>query len=196
MKIIKIEIKSILGNLLFNYEAEDATIKKAAEQAIKEKVDLRGAYLHGADLRGAYLDGAYLDGAYLHGASLDGADLRSADLRGADLDGASLDGAYLRGAYLRGADLRGADLRSADLRGADLRGAKNKETANLPIHCKWSATVIGNKIQIGCKEKTIEEWDSFFASDEIYETQRGTDDFKQIQATYEAYKAYLTFLNT
>ena len=84
---------------------------------------------------------------------------------------------------------------SANLRSADLRSAENKETAYLPIFCKWSHSVIGNEIKIGCKEKTIEEWDTFFASEEVYLTERNTDDFKQIQATYEAYKAYLTFLN-
>lgn len=43
--------------------------------------------------------------------------------------------------------------------------------------------------------KTIEDWDEFFASDEVYSTERNTNDFKQIQAVYESYKAYLTFLN-
>jgi hypothetical protein len=76
-----------------------------------------------------------------------------------------------------------------------LRSAKNKDTSYLPIFCKWDHSIKGNKIQIGCKEKTIEQWDSFFESDEIYSTERNTEDFKQIQAVYEAYKAYLTFLN-
>ena len=52
-----------------------------------------------------------------------------------------------------------------------------------------------NKIKIGCKEKTITEWNEFFSSDEVYTTERNTQEFKQIQAVYEAYKAYLTFLN-
>jgi hypothetical protein len=76
-----------------------------------------------------------------------------------------------------------------------LSSAENKETSYLPIFCKWSHSIKGNEIQIGCTEKTIEQWDSFFASDEVYSTERNTDDFKQIQAVYEAYKAYLTFLN-
>ena len=94
MSKVKIEIKSwIHGGVLFEYESENATIKKAVEAAVDDGADLRGADLRGADLRGA--------------------DLRDADLRGADL----------RGADLRGADLRDADLRGADLRGADLSGA-------------------------------------------------------------------------
>ena len=99
MKTI-IKIESIFGKLLFEHEAEDNTIKKTLETAVKNGADLRGA-----DLRGAYLRGAYL---------------RGADLRGADLRGAYLDGAYLRGAYLDGAYLDGADLDGAYLRGADL----------------------------------------------------------------------------
>jgi hypothetical protein len=91
--------------------------------------------------------------------------------------------------------LESADLYSAELRSANLESAENKETAYLPIFCRWSHSVIGDKIQIGCKDKTIEEWDAFFSSNEIYSTARGTDEFKQIQAVYESYKAYLTFLN-
>jgi hypothetical protein len=86
-------------------------------------------------------------------------------------------------------------LYSADLSLADLYSVKNKEEANLPIYCKWSHSVIGDKIQIGCKTKTIEEWDSFFVSDKVYSTERNTDDFKQIQAVYESYKAYINFLS-
>jgi len=107
---IKIQIKSIFGEILFEYEKENNTIKKTTQEAVRTGADLRGA-----DLRGAYLTGAYLTGADLTGAYLTGADLRGAYLRGA----------YLTGAYLRGADLRGAYLTGADLRGADLRKIKH-----------------------------------------------------------------------
>ena len=124
-----LEIKTIFGKVLFTYTNENATIKGALQQAIKEKIDLRGA------------------------------------------------------------DLRGADLMEANLRGADLRGV------DLPIFCKWSHSIKDNLIQIVCKEMNIKDWDTFFESDEVYETKRNTKEFKQIQAVYEAYKAYLTFLN-
>ena len=94
MTLIKIEIKSRwTGNVLFQYEKENNTIKDTVIVAVKQGADLRGA-----DLRGAYLGGA---------------DLREADLGGADLREADLGGAYLRGADLGGADLGGADLRGA-----------------------------------------------------------------------------------
>ena len=117
---IKIDIKSIFGNVLFSFEKENNTIKDTLEEA----------NLRGADLEGAYLEGAYLRNADLRDANLEGADLRDANLAGADLRGANLKGDNLINAYLRGANLVGADLRGTDLRGAYLRNAYLRD-ANL-----------------------------------------------------------------
>ena len=46
----KIEIKSILGSILFEYEKENNSIKDTLIEAIKGGAYLRGAYLRGADL--------------------------------------------------------------------------------------------------------------------------------------------------
>ena len=46
-------------------------------------------------------------------------------------------------------------------------------------------------ITIGCKDKTIAEWDKWFKSEDEYSTERGTFEFKKIQGCYNAYKAYL-----
>ena len=180
---VKIEIKSIFGNTLFEYSKENNTIKDTLIEAIKRGADLRGAYLVGADLRGAYLvgadlRGAYLRGAYLRGADLVGAYLVGADLRGADLGGADLRGAYLRGAYLRGADLRGAYLRGAYLRGADLVGAGKLSSIDDilivgPIGSRGAYTQIyrtdnGIYVKCGCFFGTIDE----FAS-KVHETHQG-----------------------
>jgi hypothetical protein len=55
--------------------------------------------------------------------------------------------------------------------------------------CKWIYGVNANgKIKIGCQEKTVDEWDAWFASDDEYSTKRGTVEFKKIQACYEATK--------
>ena len=116
--MIKIQIKSRFGSVLFEYEKEKNTIEDTLIEAVK-----KGAYLTGADLRGA--------------------DLRGADLRGAYLRGAYLTGAYLTGADLRGAYLTGADLIGADLRGADLRGAK--EIPYVPFACPSDGAFIGWK---------------------------------------------------
>ena len=94
MSKVKIEIKSwFSGDILFEYESDNATMKKAVEAAVDDNADLSGANLRDADLSGA--------------------DLRDADLSGADLRDADLSGADLRGANLSGADLRGANLRDA-----------------------------------------------------------------------------------
>lgn len=158
--MIKIEIKSVSGKLLFEYEKENNTLKDTLLKALEERANLRGANLEGANLRYA---------------NLGRANLRYANLRRANLGRANLEG--------------------ADLRYANLGRAVNKELAILPIFCKWSFGIKGDKIIIGCKEKTIEDWDSFFASNDVYSTERNTDDFKQIEAVYNALKAYYNTLN-
>ena len=71
--MIKIQIKSIWGEVLFEYEKENNTLKDTLEEAVKHRANLYGANLYGANLNGANLYGASLNGASLNGASLDGA---------------------------------------------------------------------------------------------------------------------------
>ena len=211
---IKIQIKSIFGKLLFEWESEDNTIKEAVEKAIKENADLRSADLSYADLSSANLSSAdlsyadlssanlsyadlssaNLSYADLRSANLSYADLRSADLSYANLRSANLSYANLRSANLRSANLSYANLRSADLSYADLSYAVNKELAYIPMFCKWNVSLLGEKIKIGCKEKSIEEWDIFFSGTDEFETKRGTEQFKQIEAMYLGYRAYLLHL--
>ena len=173
--MIEIEIKNrFTRGIIFKHSKEDNTILETLKEALKS-----GANLYGADLRNADLSDAVLRGA----------DLRNADLRNADLRNADLYGADLRNADLSDAVLRGADLSDAVLRGAVLRGA-----VKIPIHCRWSHGITENKIHIGCKKRTVEDWEIFFNSNKEIQTKRGTDEFKQIQAVFEAYKAYLNFL--
>ena len=158
---IRIDIKSIFGNVLFSLEKENNTIKDTLAEAYLKDADLEYADLEYADLEYADLEGAYLEGAYLRGANLKGAylkdadleyaDLEYADLEYADLEGANLRDAYLRNAYLRGANLRdanlkGADLRNANLKGADLEGADYSEyTSFLSYQCPTEGSFIGWK---------------------------------------------------
>ena len=169
----KIQIKTVLGSVLFEYEKENNSVKDTIVEAVKQDAYLRGADLLGADLRGADLLGADLQGADLQGAYLRGADLRGADLRGADL----------RGAYLRGADLRGADLQGADLQGADLRGADLGDWGKIQsksdilqigtIGSRNGYTTIfhtdkGVFVQCGCFRGTLDEFES-----KVKETHQG-----------------------
>ena len=172
---IKIQIKSVFEKVLFALEKENNTIKETLEQAMKENANLEGADLRNADLRNANLEGA--------------------DFRNADLINSNLVDADLRNSNLEGADLRNADLINSNLEGANLKGAKNKETAILPIFCKWSYGIKGDLIIIGCKQKTIEEWDIWFNSNDEYSISIGTEEFKQIEAIYNALKYYYLTLN-
>ena len=74
----KIQINSVFGRLLFEYETENNTIKKTVEYANLRDANLIDANLIDADLRGADLRGAYLIDANLRGANLSGADLSGA----------------------------------------------------------------------------------------------------------------------
>jgi uncharacterized protein YjbI with pentapeptide repeats len=198
--MIKIQIKSVFGKVIFEYEKENNNIKKTLQEAVLRVADLRGADLRRADLTGAYLRGAHLTGAHLTGADLTGAHLTGADLRGAYLTGADLTGAHLTGADLTGAHLTGADLTGADLTGAHLTGADLRRAdltgadlrgVYLPIFCKWSHSIINGKIRIGCETKTPEEWAEWLNSNKEYETRRGTLEFKRIEATIKAYISYI-----
>ena len=113
MKKVKIQIKSIFGDVLFEYEKENNTLKDTLEKAIKSDANLRWA-------------------------NLSGADLSDADLSRANLSGADLSDANLRWANLRWADLSGADLRWADLSEADL---SDKEKIRKGKIMKKKATV-------------------------------------------------------
>ena len=140
----KIKIESIFGKLLFEHEAEDNTMKKTLEEAMKS-------------------------GANLGGADLGGADLVDADLVDANLRGANLRGANLRGAYLGGANLVDANLRGADLGGANLREewGKLESVSDVmmvgPIGSRNGYTTIyhtdkGVFVTCGCFRGTLDEF--------------------------------------
>jgi hypothetical protein len=62
-KKIKIQIKSVFGDVLFEYEKENNTIKDTVEEAVRQKASLDGANLYGASLDGASLNRANLNRA-------------------------------------------------------------------------------------------------------------------------------------
>ena len=64
------------------------------------------------------------------------------------------------------------------------------------IKSKYIPLIDGNIIKIGCKDKTIEEWDKWFAGTENFETKRNTIEFKMIYAHYCAIKEYIRILNS
>ena len=123
---IRIDIKSVFGDVIFSFEKENNTIKDTLEDANLKGADLRVADLEGADLVLA---------------NLEGANLESADLEGADLKYANLEGADLKYANLKGAGLEGADLKYANLKGADY----SEYTSFLSYQCPTEGSFIGWK---------------------------------------------------
>ena len=178
------EIKNrYTGEVIFSDNSDN--IKDTLLNAIKSRADLRGCDLRECDLRECYfyesdLRGSSLNGSSLNGSSLNGSSLRECDLRECDL---------------RGCDLRGCNLYGIDLTGCKLYGAVIHE-AYLQMYCKWYVSIKDNTIQIGCKNKTIDEWDNWFSnSNEEFFTSRDTEDFKRIKAMFYAYKTYYEIVN-
>ena len=172
---MKITIKSIFENVLFEHTCENNTLLKTLKEALKEDIDLK-----------------YVN---LSGANLSNADLSNADLSGADLSNVDLSGAKLRHVDLSGAKLRYADLKGADLSSANLIGSDTTNT-RLPIYSKWDFSIENDSLNIGCKTKTFSEWKKWFEeSEEEFSTERNTEDFKRIQAMFYAYEVYYNFLN-
>ena len=71
--MIKIQIKSIWGEVLFEYAKDNNTLKDTLEEAVKQGANLYGANLYRANLYRANLNGANLNRANLDRANLDGA---------------------------------------------------------------------------------------------------------------------------
>jgi len=79
---MKIEIKSIFGNVIFEFTKENNTFRDTVLEAVKQKADLSSA-----DLSSANLSYANLSSADLSYADLSYADLSSANLRSAKKEG-------------------------------------------------------------------------------------------------------------
>ena len=142
----KIEIKSIFGKLLFEFECENNTVKKTVEKAIESSADLSYANLSYANLRYANLRYANLSYANLSSANLRYANLRYANLSYANLSYADLSSANLRYANLSSANLRYANLSYANLSYADLSYAdQNEGTLFLSIACPEEGSFIAYK---------------------------------------------------
>ena len=153
------KIKDFNQNVIFKSNNVDS-IKECVELAVKEKVDLSGAFLEGADLKGVYFEKANLEGA-----NLEGADLYDAHLSGSNLNNANLERANLKIANLHKVNLEEANLKNANLESANLHST-NLEKANL-----HNARLQGSHIHnINLEKANIEGvdfTDARFSSDKI-----------------------------
>lgn len=155
---MNIQIKDTYGEVLFEYNKEDNTIKDTLVKAVEEGISLFSVDLEGADLRYANLYKADLCHANFRNANLDHACLNYADLRFAnfynaklshtglgyaDLRSAVFGGTTLDDVTLYGADLSYADFKHTKFRDVDLRGAKN--IPFIPLACPSEGSFIGWK---------------------------------------------------
>jgi len=179
-----------------NWRTDEILCEGEAEN-FKEFVQINKGNLKDANLKFTNLEDANIKGAYLEGAYLGRANLKGANLEDTNLEGANLDCANLSNANLSNANLEGANLKDTNLKGAYLQDSiipiysKRNISIRLPNPSIEKQDINKIKVIIGCKTKTITEWDEWFASDKEFETKRGTFEFKQIQAMYKAYRAYI-----
>ena len=143
MAQVKIQIKNIFGEVLFEYGKENNTIRETVEEAVRQGANLGNANLGNANLRNANLGYADLGNANLRNANLRNANLRNANLRNANLGYADLGNADLGKANLRNANLGNANLRNADLRNADLGYANH--IPYIPLNCPSDGAFVGWK---------------------------------------------------
>lgn len=58
------------------------------------------------------------------------------------------------------------------------------------FNCKWLFYIKKESLNIGCKEKTWDEWEIWFSGNEEFSTKRGTKEFDLIQNGYECAKQF------
>lgn len=70
---------------------------------------------------------------------------------------------------------------------------KLKSMISIKNKCKWKLLLNSSTLDIGCKTKTIEEWEVFFANNEFYATHPDTEEYQKIKEAFEYAK---TIYNT
>jgi hypothetical protein len=117
----KIQIKSIHGKLLFEFEKENNTIKDILEEAIRQKCDLRYSDLSGINLSGINLSGINLRGSNLSYSNLSYSNLSYSDLGYSNLSYSNLSYSNLSGSNMSGSNMSGINLSGINLRDSDLK---------------------------------------------------------------------------
>ena len=140
------------------------------------------------------------NGGELLGGEFRGGEFRGGEFRGGEFRGGKFLGGYFRGGeflggYFRDGYFLGGYFRGGYFLGGEFRGGEFRGGLMMP-NCKWIyGQTHDGKIKIGCKLMSMQEWEEWFSGNEKFSTERGTKEFKKIQACFEATKAYLNFLN-
>ena len=86
-------------------------------------------------------------------------------MQGVNLAGANLEHANLRFADLREANLKGASLRFAQLESVKLDKAELPDNVVVMDQMHWKVIIIPDRIQIGCQNHSIDDWEAFTNSE-------------------------------
>ena len=147
-------------------DREVSSIRELVELAIKEGISLAYSDLQGADLRFSNLRYSDLQYSNLRYSDLQYSDLQYSDLRYSDLQGADLRFSTLQYSNLRYSDLQGATLQYSNLQDSNLQGASlfcsigNGIEIITIVMEKYHVCMTKDIIQIGCENRTKEEWKS------------------------------------
>ena len=211
---MKIEIKSIAGELLFEYDCESNTILKTVLKAIDTRANLSGACLSGANLTRATLTRATLTraclpnanllGVNLFGATLTRVDFSDSNLFGADFSGADLSGANLTRATITRAKFFGTNLSGVDFSGANLKDDNGDEIKIKK--CRYfsglykyvCASIVSENdkkyIKLGCHTRLLSEWNSDFWNNEDEFPNDGSEKSQLRELAFETCKKWFEII--
>ncbi len=148
---------------------------------------------------GTWNDGTWKNGVWKGGIWKRGFWERGLWHNGTWLSGTWCSGTWISGIWEEGTWYNGTWERGLWHNGTWLSGTWKSgvwESGYQTIRFKYSPLFVSpTQIKIGCKIKTRDEWDAWFASDEEYSTRRETSTFKLIEANYNAFIAYAETLN-
>ena len=128
---------------------------------------------------GRWYNGVWHDGEWYNGVWHDGVWYNGVWRGGVWHDGRWYNGVWYNGTWY------GGEWRGGEWHGGEWHGGRSS------VRSKYVPTWDGSRISIGCKAKSIPEWDAWFAGDEQYETPRDTEAFRLIHAHYQAIRAWV-----
>jgi len=121
--------------------------------------------------------------------------LKDANVEHADIEFTELDRVIWNNGRWEGGTWRNGIWKDGRWEGGRWEGGLWEGGFRIPMS-KWFVTVSNDKlVKIGCKVKTIPEWDEWFAGSEEFDTPRDSEEFKLIRANYEAVKAFHLNMN-
>lgn len=128
---MNIEIKSITGVVIYQYDCPNNTLKFTVEQAIRE-----GYILDYADLRCADLDFGYFSGGRFAGADFSGCTARGADFKNCEAERAIFSHSHLSHADFRYGKLSNTNFSRSDLSYAEMADTdlQNAELDRCSLH--------------------------------------------------------------